>query len=116
MPDSLAIFHPSVDSRVRHSTMGNDAIQLLIVLVWFYYYSHHGSIECLPTVGCRKWSSAASAVQPESVESSDSDGPYLDSDGDHDEQIKYTKRAAKSDHFAESDRLQSTPKNWKSGI
>ena len=55
-------------------------------------------------------------MQPESVESSDSDGSYLDSDGDHDEQIKYTKRAAKSDHFAESDRLQSTPKNWKSGI
>ena len=49
-------------------------------------------------------------MQPESVESSDSDGSYLDSDGDHDEQIKYTKRAAKIDHFAESDRLQKYSK------
>jgi hypothetical protein len=61
------------------------------------------TIECLPTVGCRKWSSAASAVQQESFQSSDSDGSYLDSDDDHDEQIKYTKRAAKIDLLAESD-------------
>ena len=61
------------------------------------------TIECLPTVVCREWSRTASAVQPESVQSSDNDDSFLDIDDDDDEQIKFTKRVAKIDYFAESD-------------
>ena len=42
-------------------------------------------------------------MQPESVQSSDNDDSFLDIDDDHDEQIKFTKRVAKIDYFAESD-------------
>jgi hypothetical protein len=61
------------------------------------------TIECLPTVGCREWSRTASAVQPESVQSSDNDDSFLNIDEDHDDQSSIQRGSQKSIIFAESD-------------
>ena len=54
------------------------------------------TIECLPTVGCREWSRTASAVQPESVQSSDNDDSFLNIDEDHDDQSSIQRGLQKS--------------------